>query len=101
MPRRARSSPPFRTSSGPTPRRPSSDEIPHQQGPLAVKRLLAALAVVAACGAVAVPALAATRTVTLGDNFFRPKSLTVRKGATVRWVWRGKVLHNVTVKSGP
>lgn len=30
---------------------------------------------------------AATRTVTIGDNFFKPKRMTVRKGTVLRFVW--------------
>jgi plastocyanin len=67
-----------------------------------MKKLLAvgcALALVAA--ALAVPALGATKSIALRDTFFSPKSVTVSKGTTVKWVWRGKLAHNVTVKSGP
>jgi plastocyanin len=67
-----------------------------------MKRLPAVLTVAAAAAAAsAIPALAATRTVSVRDNFFQAKSVTVRKGSTVEWVWRGKVKHNVTVKQGP
>ena len=50
---------------------------------------------------IAVSALGATKTVTIGDDFFKPKSVCVKKGATVKWVWKGKSMHNVTVTSGP
>jgi plastocyanin len=48
---------------------------------------------------------AATRTVTIGDNYFSPRTLTVRKGTRVRWIWgpggRGTVVdHNVTAVKG-
>jgi plastocyanin len=43
----------------------------------------------------------ATRSVTVGDIFFRPTSLSVRRGTRVRWVWRGQLGHNVTVVRGP
>ena len=66
-----------------------------------MKSLIVVLAAVAACAAVAGPALAATKTVTVGDSFFQAKNVTVRKGTTVRWVWRGRLIHNVMVKSGP
>ena len=67
-----------------------------------MKRLIAPLLAVAAAAALlAVPALAATKTVDLKDNFFTPKSMTVKKGTTVKWVWKGKAPHNVTVRSGP
>ena len=39
--------------------------------------------------------------VTVGDDFFRPKRLSVRAGTSVRWTWRGRDVHNVTVTSGP
>jgi plastocyanin len=67
-----------------------------------MKRLLAVLVAVAiVAAALAIPALAATKTITIGDNFFRPASATVSKGTTVKWVWKGKLAHNVTVKKGP
>jgi plastocyanin len=66
-----------------------------------MKRLIVLALAVAACAAIAVPALAATKTVTVKDNVFVPKSLTVSKGTTVNWSFRGKAPHNVTVVSGP
>jgi plastocyanin len=51
--------------------------------------------------ALAVSAFAATKTVTIGDNFFKPKSVRVSKSSTVKWVWKGRNPHNVTVTSGP
>ena len=69
-----------------------------------MKRLIAAVLVVAlaaVAGAVAIPAFGATRTVSVKDNFFSPKSVSVKRGTTVRWVWRGSAPHNVTVTSGP
>jgi plastocyanin len=35
------------------------------------------------------------------DDFFSPRSVTVSKGAKVRWVWKGKGRHNVAVGQGP
>ncbi|HEX2086979.1 MAG TPA: plastocyanin/azurin family copper-binding protein [Solirubrobacteraceae bacterium] len=65
---------------------------------------LAALAALAAAisvaAALAIPAFAAT-TVRVDDDVFRPGSLTVSKGTTVRWRWVGDDLHNVTVTRGP
>ena len=48
---------------------------------------------------------AATRTITLGDNFFKPKTITVRKGTILKFNWgpdnSGTLdLHNVTGVSG-
>jgi len=51
--------------------------------------------------ALAASAFAATKTVTIGDNFFKPKSISVSKSTTVKWAWKGKNPHNVTVTSGP
>jgi plastocyanin len=50
---------------------------------------------------IAAPAGAATRSVKLGDNFFKPRTVTVSKGTVVKWNWRGSNPHNVKVKRGP
>ena len=62
------------------------------------------LVAVAAAGALAlaaVPAFAATKTVGVADNVFRPATLSVKKGDTVRFRWTGRAPHNVTRTSGP
>jgi plastocyanin len=66
-------------------------------------KLVAAGATVAvAAGALAVPTFGAgTKTVAVKDNLFSPKTLTVARGTTVRWVWQGKAPHNVKVSKGP
>jgi plastocyanin len=48
---------------------------------------------------------AATKTITLGDNFFKPKAITVKKGTTLKFNWGvdnagTEVEHNVTGVSG-
>ena len=43
----------------------------------------------------------ATKRVTIGDNFFRKRSVTIDSGDTVRWRWAGRNPHNVTVRRGP
>ena len=63
--------------------------------------LVLILALATAAGLVAIPAFAATRTVSLKDNFFTPKSLSIKRGTTVIFRWRGTAPHNVTVTSGP
>ena len=69
-------------------------------------RKLIATGAVFALLAAAIPAFAATRTVGVGDNWFvkdvsgTPK-VTVKKGTTVKWVWKGERKHNVHVISGP
>ena len=53
----------------------------------------------------AAPAAGATRTVKVGDDYYvrssSPPTVTVSKGTTVKWNWRGRRQHNVTVQSGP
>jgi len=72
-----------------------------------LRKLLVLVLVLAAglTAALAASALAATRTVKIGDNYFvRPSgvpTVTVSRGTTVKWVWRGRSIHNVMVKSGP
>jgi plastocyanin len=40
-------------------------------------------------------------TVTVGDRFFRHRNLSVRTGTTLRWLFQGSEVHNVTVANGP
>ena len=47
------------------------------------------------------PRAARTVNVTVGDDFYRPARLSVAPRTRVRWVWRGRDVHNVTVTSGP
>jgi plastocyanin len=65
-----------------------------------MKKLIALSACVIA-GAAAVPAFAATRTVRVDDNVFRPDSMSVNRGDTVRFRWVGDALHNVRKTGGP
>ena len=53
------------------------------------------LAAAIALLATAIPAFAATKTVTLRDNSFSPRSLTVSKGTTLVFRWAGRAPHNV------
>ncbi len=68
-------------------------------------RRLIALAAVAAVLVLAATALAATKSVKVGDNWFvRPSgtpTVTVSKGTTVKWTWVGDKNHNVRVTKGP
>jgi plastocyanin len=72
-----------------------------------LRKLLAIVLVVAAglMAILAATALAATKSVKIGDNYFvRPSgvpTVKVRSGTKVKWVWRGRSTHNVTVRSGP
>jgi plastocyanin len=61
-----------------------------------MKKLIAgATAVALAAGALAATAFGSTKTVTLKDNRFSPTTVTVSRGTTVKFVWRGKAPHNV------
>jgi plastocyanin len=45
---------------------------------------------------------AAVKRVTVGDNFFSPTSVSIRRGTTVKWTWSNTSnRHNVKVRSGP
>lgn len=73
----------------------------------AMRTPLVLLATVGALGALAAPAVAANRTVLVGDNWFvrdtraRP-TVTVDRNDRVRWVWRDtSSSHNVVVTRGP
>jgi plastocyanin len=70
-----------------------------------MRRALAVLSATVAAAALAVPAMAATRSVKVGDDYFvksgsRP-TVTVKRNDTVKWVWKGKSAHNVFVTKGP
>jgi plastocyanin len=67
--------------------------------------LFALVATVVVGGAAAAdgpsPRAARTVNVTVGDDFYRPARLAVAPRTRVRWIWRGRDIHNVTVTSGP
>jgi plastocyanin len=66
------------------------------------KTLLLAIAL---CAVLAATALAATKSVKVGDNYFVRASgvptVTVSKGTTVKWNFSGDSSHDVTVTKGP
>ena len=70
-------------------------------------RALTALAAIATVFALALGPAAqgrhqATKTVSVGNNFFSPKRTSVSSGTTVRWRWRrGANTHNVKLSRGP
>jgi len=71
-----------------------------------VKKLLAIVATAAMAAGIAIPAHAAiTKNVRVDDDYFvrvGPKpTVTVRKNDTVKWNWRGDVIHNMVVTKGP
>ena len=64
--------------------------------------LIAAVAAFAAVPAVSALASSPPKKVTVGDNFFSVKKMTIRSGTKVTWVWSSfGIPHNVTVTSGP
>jgi plastocyanin len=70
-----------------------------------VKRVMIAVLAGAALLS-AVPAQGAARkTVTLGDNYFMPQTLKVKRGTTVVWRWpsfeQAGDVHDVKLLSGP
>ncbi len=91
--------------------RPRSKKVAARTAPALAAAALAAcvLAVTAAAGALAGPRTsapspvahpAATHSVSLSGFSFRPSTITIRRGDSVRWSWniRGKE-HNVTFHS--
>jgi plastocyanin len=67
-----------------------------------MKRIIAVLTVLAVTGAVlAIPALARTRSVSVRDNVFSPRSLTIKRNDIVRFVWRGSNPHDIRTRSRP
>ncbi|NUT54880.1 MAG: hypothetical protein HOQ03_02700 [Thermoleophilia bacterium] len=70
-----------------------------------MRKLLVAVLIAAASAVLATQALAATRSVKVGDDYFVRKgsvpTVTVKKGTRVTWRFAGKDLHNVAVTKGP
>lgn len=71
-----------------------------------MRKLLALVVLTLLSGVLAATALAATKTVKVGDNWFVRSSsgtptVTVRAGDTVRWSFVGDAPHNVKVTKGP
>jgi plastocyanin len=69
-------------------------------------RVIPAVVVGAALLVSAAPAQAARhKTVKIGDNYFLPQTLKVKRGTTVTWKWPGFEtagdVHDVKLKSGP
>jgi plastocyanin len=67
--------------------------------------ILAAAGAALLCAAPADAGSATRKTVHIGDNYFTPHSLKVRKGTRVTWKWPGADVggdvHDVKLKSGP
>lgn len=63
--------------------------------------VLSSVLAVGCLGVVAPTVESASRSVSVKDDFFSPKTVTVKRGSTVTWRWSGRKAHNVVVKSGP
>ena len=71
-----------------------------------MRKPLVLVATFAVSVALAIPALAATRNVRVGDNWFvrdteSTPTVTVRRNDVVRWRFVGDRPHTVTVRHGP
>jgi plastocyanin len=70
-----------------------------------MKKLLALAVAGTVATACAVPALAGTKSVTVGDDYFVKRgaesTVSIHKNSSVKWVWKGKHKHNVFEISGP
>src|SRR4051794_25171052 len=70
-----------------------------------MKKVLAATAITSVAAVVAVPAFAGTKSVKVGDNYFVSRSnnatVTISKGSSLKFVWRGHNPHNVSKTRGP
>ena len=71
-----------------------------------MRKLIVLATAAVSTAAIAVPALAATKTVKIGDIWFISKAknhgtVKAKVGDTVKWVWAGDFPHNVAVTSGP
>jgi plastocyanin len=62
---------------------------------------LAAIALAAILMATALAAGRGSRTVDVGDNFFKPASMKIQKGTTVKFNWVGNEEHDVVKVKGP
>src|SRR4051812_33134576 len=70
-----------------------------------MRKLIVMALMVGCLGVLASVAMAATKSVKVGDNYYvRPSGVpkvTVSKGTTVAWHFRGSSPHTVSVKRGP
>ena len=70
-----------------------------------MRKLIVLALITAMCAVGATAAYAATRTVSVGNNYFVRESgkptVTIRRNSTVKWRWVERGAHNVVVSSGP
>jgi plastocyanin len=69
-----------------------------------MRKLVPIAAVAAAAGVVVLPSVAATtpapKQVSVKDDKFTPRPITIKKGTKVVWTWKGKHRHNVSEANG-
>jgi plastocyanin len=69
------------------------------------RSLIVVLAGAALLSAAPAQAVAKTKTIHIGDNYYTPASVKVKRGVTVKWKWPGfdqaGDVHDVKLKSGP
>ncbi|HEY3726057.1 MAG TPA: plastocyanin/azurin family copper-binding protein [Solirubrobacteraceae bacterium] len=63
--------------------------------------MLGAVVALLAVSSVAAFASSGSKHARVGDDFFKPGHLVIRKGTKVSWKWTGSLSHNVTVRKGP
>ena len=64
----------------------------------------AAALVAAACAFPAVALAGATKKIEVGDDYYGPTKVTVKKGTTIKWTWlddNGRTSHDVKLLQGP
>jgi plastocyanin len=70
-----------------------------------MRKLLVAALIAAMSALLASQALAATRTIVIGDDYYvrkgSPPTVTVKRGTKVTWRWAGRDMHDVRVTKGP
>jgi plastocyanin len=70
-----------------------------------MRKILIALLITACSAVLATQALAGTRTLKVGDDYYvragSPPTVTVKKNTKVTWKWVGRDMHNVAVSKGP
>jgi plastocyanin len=64
-------------------------------------RLVIALTVVLVAVSAVTAIASSTKTVSVADSYYGPKTLTVGRGTKVTWKWTGVLKHNVVVHTGP
>ena len=62
-------------------------------------KIVSLLCVAGCVAALSVPALAAGPTVRVGDDYFKAKTVRIKRGTTVTWRWVGSNSHDVVFRN--